>query len=30
MEFLGRLFEIGCAFIAGGATVIVVQYFRKK
>lgn len=24
------LFMIGCAFVAGGAAVIVAQYFRKK
>lgn len=30
MEFLERLIMIGCAFVAGGAVVIIAQHFRKK
>ncbi len=29
-EMFHDLFMIGCAFVAGGAAVIVAQYFRKK
>ena len=30
MDLLEKMFLIGCAFVAGGATVIVLQYFNKK